>query len=267
MYKVLISVLSFFISSFFYFNYNFKLKTRIDLEIEPIIFRTDNLGFIYVSDNILLRKYNLNGELIKTYSDDKFLDLQLVDATDPFKILLYYKNSNKIIFLDKNLAKIGNEISLDKLNYFAVKSVCKSKQYAIWIFDEFENKLIQYCFNPNRIIHQISMDNFTTGDVSISEQGNYVAVISNKSSVYIFNDNGLFIDSLNLKGKNIFQIKGENIIYNEEKNVYSYNFIKKETKSFKFDKINDFEELRIENDNLYVTKGKSIFIYSMNLKE
>ena len=97
--------------------------------------------------------------------------------------------------------------------------------------------------------------------VKLEVQGNYVFLRTGNSNIFIYNDNGILLDGLSFKDKRIFQIKGENIFYHDDKYIFSYNFNQKQTDSLNLGNICQFDNLRFENDFLYVLKSDSIMIY------
>ena len=236
----------------------FELKTTIKIDDKVDFFTTDNFGNIYIYDNIL-KKYNKEGKLLSVYSENTSSTLSNIDVTDPFYILLYYKNTNSIIFLDNNLSKIGNTVNLDKLGFYSVSAVCKSKQNAIWFFDDYENKLLQYNFNTKQISQQIYLDKKIFMQIKIKEQTNFIYLQNGKNQIDIYDNTGLLIE--NLKFENIFQFKGENIMYCNNRYIFSYNFETKQKDSIELENINKFKELRMENSLLYVLNADSISIY------
>ena len=240
---------------------HFELKIAIKLKSKAEIFTTDNFGNIYVYGNKLLKKYDDKGKLLSTFNENISGELNSIDATDPFSLLLFYKNSNSIVFLDNKLSKIGNTINFDQLGFYSVKAVCKSKQIAIWLFDDFENKLIQYNFSTKQILQQIDLNKKTIKNVRLKEQGNYIYFQEGNSNLSVFNNTGLLLDNLLFKNKNIFQFKGENIMFFNKKYIFSYNIENKQKDSINLANIKQIDKLRIENDLLYILKTDSIFIY------
>src|SRR5687768_4036966 len=65
---------------------------------------TDDLGNAYMVEKNELKKYSAEGILLATYSNNNLGDLTVVDASDPLKLLLFFKDLSKIIFLDNTLS-------------------------------------------------------------------------------------------------------------------------------------------------------------------
>lgn len=105
-------------------------------------FTTDNLGNMYVvSSSNQVKKLNNNGDSVAAYNDVKrYGKIFSVDATNPLKILVYYKDFATIVVLDR-LLNVRNTLDLRKQNIFQVQAVTASYDGNIWLFDELESKL------------------------------------------------------------------------------------------------------------------------------
>lgn len=105
-------------------------------------FTTDNLGNIYLlTNNNQLKKLNPNGDSVAVFNDvRRFGKLYQLDASNPLKILLYYKDFSTVVALDRFL-NIRNTIDLRRLNLYQVKTIGQSFDNGIWVYDELEAKL------------------------------------------------------------------------------------------------------------------------------
>src|ERR1700690_3966530 len=94
---------TFFICTAFAFtDGQFILQQTIPAKADQIT--TDQLGNFYIIKNDVLEKYDLKGALTKTYNNKTFGKIDLVDASNPMKVLLFYKNFSQIVFLDNTLS-------------------------------------------------------------------------------------------------------------------------------------------------------------------
>ena len=261
MLKIINILILLLFSSGVFLNPDFKLKSIVKLRNTPEIFSTDTFGNIYVYENKLLQKYDTAGKLLATFSENTSNPISYIDVTDPFNILLFYENLNSIVFLDNNLSMLGNLINLDKLGFYSAKTVCKSKHLAIWVLDDFENKLIQYGFKNKNILRQIHLNHKISKKTILREQSNYIYLQHGNNNIYVYDNNGILVDNLVFENKIIFQLKGENIMLHNEKYIFLYNVINKQTDSLHLGDIKQFNKLRIENELLFVLKNDSVFIY------
>jgi hypothetical protein len=99
-------------------------------------FSLDNLGNIYlVTANNQIKKMNANFDSVAVFNDvRRFGKISLIDASNPLKILVYYKDFATIVVLDRFL-DMRNSIDLRSQNILQVKTIAQSYDN-IWLFDE-----------------------------------------------------------------------------------------------------------------------------------
>lgn len=100
----------------------------IKLDQEPELFTVDKIGNIYVYRQHLLKKYTAEGKLLAQFSNYESGKLHSIDVSDPFRLLLFYRDFNQIAFLDNKLNSVGDPVNLAELGFNSVSTVCKSKQ-------------------------------------------------------------------------------------------------------------------------------------------
>ena len=71
-------------------------------------------------------KYNVDGVLQKKFSTKRYGKIDFVDAMNPLKVLVYYKDFQQILFLDNQLTASSNMISLESLGHEQSSLVCSS---------------------------------------------------------------------------------------------------------------------------------------------
>ena len=105
-------------------------------------FSVDNLGNIYlITANNQIKTLNSNLDSIAIFNDSKLYgDIYSIDVSNPFKVLVYYRDFNTILMLDRQLNN-RNTIDLRQQNLFQVKAIAQSYDNNIWLFDEVDSKL------------------------------------------------------------------------------------------------------------------------------
>ncbi len=63
-----------------------------------------------------------------------------IDASNPLKILVYFRDFATIVVLDR-LLTVRNTIDLRKQNIYQAQAVATSYDGNIWVYDELESKL------------------------------------------------------------------------------------------------------------------------------
>jgi len=105
-------------------------------------FTTDNLGNIYLlTPTNQIKKVNAKGDSIAVYNDVKrYGKIFSIDATNPLKILVYYKDFSTIIILDR-LLNVRATIDLRRQDILQARAITTSYDNNIWVFDELNSKV------------------------------------------------------------------------------------------------------------------------------
>lgn len=105
-------------------------------------FSLDNLSNVYlVSTNNQIKKLNQNFDSVGVFNDvRRYGKIAFVDATNPLKILVYYKDFTTVIILDRFL-NVRNTIDLRAQNILQVQTIALSYDNQIWLFDELDARI------------------------------------------------------------------------------------------------------------------------------
>ncbi|MCF6241588.1 MAG: hypothetical protein L3J74_09615 [Bacteroidales bacterium] len=239
---------------------NFRLLKKIDKKTDFIAL--DNLGFLYLYENNNLYKYSATGDLINRSTELSYGKLSVFDASDPYMLLLYYQDLNRIVFLDNQLAQIGNPIDLDKLELFQVDKVCKSKEFAIWIYDDFDKRLIQYGFNPRGILNEINLSLLNIpGKVNfMRESGNYL-YLSTFNQLYVFDIYGTLIKKININIPNSFELINNKIIYSKGHQLFVYSIDENRADTLSINFTQNIKHILLNNKFLYLQKKDRVLVF------
>jgi hypothetical protein len=124
------------------FTSNINAQTTLDstnLVNEFIVnakfIQADELGNLYiVSPSNQLYKYNTLGKVLATLNYNYNGNISSIDASNPMEIYVFYKEINRVLFLDNNLAYRG-ELDLTKQNITQASAIARSYDNGIWVFD------------------------------------------------------------------------------------------------------------------------------------
>jgi hypothetical protein len=116
-------------------------------------FTTDNLGNIYLLNSANeIKKVNERGDSIAVYNDvRRYGRVFSIDATNPLKVLVFYKDFSAIVVLDR-LLNARTSINLRKQNILQVTAITASYDNNIWLFDELESKIKKIDDNGNVLL-------------------------------------------------------------------------------------------------------------------
>lgn len=154
-------------------------------------FTVDNLENLYLVNNTTnqLKKLNSNGDSAGVFNNvRKYGKLFSIDATNPLKLLLYYKNFSTIVVLDRFL-NIRNTINLGKKNIFKVKAIASSYDNNIWLFDEGESKLKKIDDNGEVMMETVdfrTLFDTVPSPIQIADQDGFLYLYDPKKGFYTF---------------------------------------------------------------------------------
>jgi hypothetical protein len=257
------SIFAFVIFGFTSLESKFNLLKSIPTK--SLGFTTDNLENSYLFNKNILEKYNSEGTFQKSFSNKNLGAISFVDAQDPLKILLFYKTFQQIVFVDNMLAQYGNAISLDALGYNQVNLACTSHNNGFWIYNQQNFEMVR--FDQNLKINQ------QTGNISqisgrqinpnfIIEQNNNVFLNDSSTGILVFDIYGTYNKTIPIKGLLHFQVNNEQIIYQSELKLKSYNIKTLQETEILLPSA-EVLGVRTEKEKLYLLKQKSLDIYSV----
>lgn len=210
----------------------FKLVKVINGDI--VDFTVDNLDNIYIlNSRNQLKKFNPNGDSVAIFNDvKKFGQVTFIDASNPLKVLLYYKDFSTVVMLDRFL-NIRNTIDLRKQNIFQAKAIGQSYDNKIWVYDELENKL-KKIDEDGKQLQETSDFRLLLGQapspVKIFDENRYVYLYDSLQGVYVFDYYGALKNNIMILRWNNFKVVGKLIFGSRADTLYRY-----EINNFRYD--------------------------------
>lgn len=196
------------------------------IEGDYIDFTIDNLGNYYLlSKNNQLKKVSANGDSMGVFNDvRRYGKLYSIDATNPLKVLLYYKNFSTVLVLDRFLNMI-NSIDLRKQNIFQVKAIAQSYDNNIWVYDEQSSKLKKIA-DDGRVLTETVEFRMIFDDVPspthIFDQDGFVYLYDPEKGIYVFDIYGSFKNKISYTGLTDLGIFGKTIVGISNQQVIAY---------------------------------------------
>jgi hypothetical protein len=225
-------------------------------------FTIDNLDNIYLLSNTnQLKKISPNGDTALFNDVRKYGKLFSIDATNPLKVLLFYKNFSTIAVLDRFL-NIRNTINLRKQNIFKVKTIAASYDNNIWLFDEGDAKLKKVDDNGEVILESVDFRNlFDTmpSPTQIVDRDGFVYLYDSTKGFYTFDYYGSFKNKLPfLHWSNTEVVK--NTLYGfSDSSLYQYKQGSLNLKEYKLPSyFSDALQIEMGNNKVYVLRTDGV---------
>lgn len=232
------------------------IKTKFDY------FTTDNIGNSYLVNGDELRKYSPKGELLKIFSNKKLGKITSIDATNPLRILVFYKEQSQLVILDSQLSSNGNSIDLLSLSLEQSDIVCTSFNNGIWLFNRQNNELVRLSSNLEKLVSTGNLNALLNIELSpdfMIESGSYLYLNNGKDGILVFDIYGTYYKTISLFQLNHFQIKENSLIYYKDSVLYNYDIKLLSVKDSLFPKPFP-KDVRIENNRFYSMYSDSLRI-------
>ena len=236
------------------------------LKIDAQNFTTDNFGNIYVINQSELKKYNSDGKLTHTYSNNNNGIISSIDVSNPVRILFFYQEYYSLIFLDNTLSPISDFQYFD-INIYEPVLVCSSVQNGFWIFENTNNQLIHFTENykKNNSI-RINLFEKSFEPNFILERNNQIYINYPDTGIVVYSNLCNFQKIIQIKNLINFQITEENLLYFDtlKQAITVYNFKQENLFDIDIPRKEKKTNARIEQDRLYFLIGNLLYIYRFN---
>lgn len=191
---------------------SFVKKSKIDVER---IVSIDVFGSIfYLNNNVF---YKTNSKNTISYNNLQLGDLETVDAFNPLKINLFYKNFNTVVILDNRLAEIF-KIDFNNLNeYKNVTHVSSGHDNTFWLFnqDTQQLELYDYKTNTNRVY------TLPIQEPVLDLKSNYnTCWLLTKTHLFVYNYFGSLVKKMKHNGFTSMSENNNNLILKKDNNLY-----------------------------------------------
>ncbi len=197
-------------------------------EVTGTNFEIDPLGNVYILNHSTISKFDNTGQLLQSYSTEDFTEITSIDVSNPMKIIVYYRHSEQIIFLDNYLSLHEDPIDLYELVDRDIQLVCRSGSSNLWLYDQFYNQIIQLDYsmqltNATGTLQNLLPDKFTP--IMMLEKNEKLFVLSAEQGVAVFDIFGNFLYRISIPPTTSIQIEGDNLLYPLKNSMISYNLI------------------------------------------
>ncbi len=242
-------------------------KSLYTIPIATKSFSIDKLNQLYlVTNRNEVIKFDSKGKEVFRYNNNFLDNLKLVDATNPFNILLYYPDYFSAITLDRTMNQNG-EFDLSNLNLFQTKAVGSSNDKNLWLYDEVAFKLKK--INRSGMVLRESVDislqiNYSPKPIFLVERENMVYVNDPDYGILVFNNFGEYESLLELKDIEKFQVNNSRLFFKKGTKFFAYHlqsFIQKEI--LLPAKLESSDDILIGKNRIFVRKTNQVEVYEI----
>ncbi len=255
----LIFIIILFLTSFFTFA---QPQEGAMYNVDAETFSMDKLGNFYFIDNNILTKTDAKMQTLYTYDNNSYGNLDFVDTSDPLRIMLFYKNFNTLIYLDKNLAELRDPISLDDLNFYSVDVVSVSQNGGFWLYDNQNSRIVE--LNKNLDVIQQGMNIYSIiGNENISclkVSTNYIVLFATNGELIVLDKFANFYKKLHIKKDALIDLDNNNLYVLDKDLLTSFNLDTGLSKDTKLN-VSEAKAISVSGNTIFVLTDKSLITF------
>lgn len=180
---------------------------------------SDNLGNVYLIKDESIFKYDSLGVLQKTFSNKTFGAITSADATNALRIILFYKDFNRVVTLDNTLSENGEALTLETIGFPMTSLVAASHDNGLWIYDMRNFELIRL----NRNLQVEHRSGNLSQILGIELQPNFLIEKDNRvflnnpgTGIILFDVFGTYSKTLPITNLKSFQVVDNTVVYYKE---------------------------------------------------
>lgn len=228
-------------------------------------FATDQFGNYYDIASNTIRMYDRTHQLRYSYSNTILGEIASVDVSNPYKILVYYRDFTKVQMLDNTLSPASEVLDLTSIELEETSLICSSYNNGMWYYNQSNFELIR----KSEFLETTN----TSGNIALIVGGellpNYLTEYNNRvylndpgKGILVFDQYGTYLKTIPILGLTSFQVKEQFLLYiDAENNIETYHFLTLEQSNYKSEKYGSNQWVRMEGEYLYlVDKKKQLII-------
>jgi hypothetical protein len=227
-------------------------------------FYTDHIDNIYFIDEHKVIKIDQSGRSFE-YGSLSSGSVSSVDVSNPFQILVFYRDFNRILFLDNRLSALRSEINISQLGIDRAILASSSGMGGFWLFSDQDNRLV-YFDQQLQMSHGSMMLSSITGTnvkpVYMTESRNHIYLHVPGEGILMFDRYASYIRTISYSGPERFRVTGGKIIYFERGKLLTKDITSGDIASISMPAglIPDNADIRPER--IYILAGRMIYSYS-----
>lgn len=227
--------------------------------------KVDHLGNVYVVDDSELLMFDKDGMKLANFSNSMLGEISDVDVSDPLRILVFYKEFNQLLFLDRNLAEIGEEIDLYDYSDNESELACSSSNSGFWTYNSIDNQAIHFSEYGKRRQESILLNSFFEDAIpsKMIENSRNLYLLYPNNGILALDQNGRFLKKISFTKISDVQFVSNSIVYTNQDGLYSHQPFEKEDKLLYSSNNSKEEQILVRNNKIYISNKKSISIKTL----
>jgi hypothetical protein len=186
---------------------------------------TDVYGQIYMVNDAELMKHDAQGNFKQKYVNNRLGNIGAIDATNPLKILVFYRESNALVFLDHNLIEITGGLDIYEMAGFEASLACTSSDGGFWLWNPVQQTVNH--FTDQRVSDrqtQCLSDWFTGNTVTEILECEQKLFVVASHKILLFDYFGTYLNSLALEQVKNLSITNQTLVWLSGNKLLTYHW-------------------------------------------
>jgi len=242
------------------------LASLFSRPVSARLLASDKLGNSYVinTENTLIR-YDENGDSTGFYQSRFNGPIGGIDATNPQKIVLYFPDFAKVIWLDRQLSML-NEVDLHRQHIFSSTAVATSSDGKLWVYDPINARLLKLDENANPLAQGTDLRqqlSFVPVANFLLERDRQLYLCDSTQGILIFDQFGTYINTIPFKGIRKIQAFGQQLIYLKDGFLHRYDLQTGFEKSIMLADAASVLDFSMTTSSLFILTDKALNRYQL----
>ncbi len=243
-----------------------RLEKAVSLEVSGSSISVDQLGYVYLISESILKKFDDKGTLLFSYTELRDGKVQSADVSDPLKIMIFNPDFGKIKYLDNKLSLKKDFIALADLGYPNATLVSASYDNGFWLYDPLTSQVIRFDYSLKQSHASGNISDITGHEISpvyMVEVDNDLYLYDPQNGILVFDRYGTYLRLLPFKNLKSFQIILQQVVFSEGNKLKKYNLKTYEEAELEIPGSEEIKSALLCNDKVFVLTDKHLDIYNI----
>lgn len=214
----------------------------------------------YIKNNTVFKQTNTKKV---SYQNLLLSDANFVGILNPLQTVVFYKDFNVFVQLDKNLGEVSKIDFNSSLNFSSVGYVASTSNNRLWVFNSDTQQLQVY--NPTHDVVEVTTTPIQDTIRHFYSNYNFCWVLTD-AKLLQFNVYGNLLNSYNLPAFENFVYNKNHIVLQKEQELYLMSTEDSLPKKIDMPEI-PIKDFSLTNETLYIYTGKELYSFAINLKQ
>jgi len=194
-------------------------------------------------------------------------EITSIDVSNPLRLLLFYKESNLLLYLDQNLAPIADPIDLYTYSDNETQLCCNAASGGFWIYNSEDHQAFQISREGEMRNKSLLLSGYFKKSLpsKMIEYHDALYFHIPHHGILILNKFGQFQQEIPLPGITDFCFDNQSLFFQKDRTWFSYNALQQTSNSIFEQKDSNKCQSKIRADKIYIFCGDQISIKRLSL--